>query len=179
MTVSLPSLGGAAGAALMVVALAILIGLPAWIATPILALRRGSTARTAILVVATLATALLIVSAVSVTLSASTALSASQVCLNGSGPEPPQTCFTGTQAFWVSVLGIGWGPIALAFTVGAPAWVMTLTQTARQRQWGWFTAALLFSPVAALLYAFFGAGRPPSAATPVSPATPQEPAPAM
>jgi hypothetical protein len=181
LTVSLPpSVGFFGGAALIFVLLAFLIGLPAWIATPVLAARRGSSARTAILVVSVLATALLIVSIVGVTLSASTALSAPQVCLNNAGPGPqaPQTCFTGSQAFWVALLGIGWGSLAMVLLVSAPAWVMTLTQTARRRQWGWFIAALLFSPVAALLYAFFGAAPPPSTAAPASPAAPA-PAPAL
>ena len=176
-TVSLPSLSGPAPFALTLLALAFLIGLPAWIATPLLAVRRGSSARTAILIVSVIATALLIVDAVIVPL-ISPVFSAPEVCLNSAGPGS-QNCFTGTQAFWVALVGISWGPLAMALLVGVPAWVMTLTQTARWRQWGWFVAALLFSPVAALLYAFFGAGRPPTTAAPASPAAPQEPAPAI
>ena len=180
VTVSLPSLSGPASLVLILFTLAVLIGLPAWIATPILAVRRGSSARTAILVIAVIATALLIVSVAVIPLS-SQVFSAPEVCLNSSDPmsmNQTQTCFTGTQAFWVALVGISWGPIALALIVGAPAWVMALTQTARWRQWGWFVATLLFSPLAALLYAFFGASRPTPAA-PVSPAAPQEPAPAV
>lgn len=177
--VSLPTLSGPATFALIVLALAILIGLPAWIATPILATRRGSSARTAILIVAIIATALLLVGAVVVPLT-SQVFSAPQVCLNGIVGPGGQTCFRGVQAFWVALLGVSWGPIATSLVLGMPAWVMTLTQTARWRQWGWFVAALLFSPVAALLYAFLGAGRPPTSAAPARPiARDQEPAPAL
>jgi hypothetical protein len=177
--VSLPSLSGPGTFALIVVLLAVLIGLPAWIATPILAIRRGSSARTVILIVAVIATALLIIGVVVIPLS-SEVFSAPQVCLNGTGGAgSDQLCFTGTLAFWVALLGIGWGPIATSLALGMPAWVMTLTQTARWRQWGWFTAALLFSPIAALLYAFLGAGRPPAPAAPASPEAPAAPAPAV
>jgi hypothetical protein len=177
-TVMLPSLSGSAPFALTMLTLAVLIGLPAWIATPILAERRGSSARTAILVLAVIATALLVVGVVVIPLT-SQVFSAPEVCLNGTvGPDGGPLCFTGAQAFWVALIGITWGSIAVSLIAGMPAWVMTLTQTARRRQWGWFVAALFFSPVASLLYAFFGAGRPPAPATPASPA-PQEPAPAM
>ncbi|HEU0026577.1 MAG TPA: hypothetical protein VFQ25_05625 [Ktedonobacterales bacterium] len=178
-TVMLPSLSGAAPLALTILMLAVLIGLPAWIATPILAERRGSSARTAILVVAVIATALLLVGAIVIPLTAQV-FSAPEVCINGTGGSGGgPICFTGMPAFWVALLGVAWGPIAVALLIGAPAWVMTLTQTARWRQWRWFVAALLLSPVAALLYAFFGAGHPPAPAAPASPAAPAAPAPAV
>jgi hypothetical protein len=177
--VSLPSLSGPGSFVVIVVLLAILIGLPAWIATPVLAIRRGSSARTAILIVAIIATALLIVSVVVIPLT-SEVFRAPQVCINGAADaEGGQLCFTGATAFWVALLGVAWGPIATSLLIGAPAWVMALTQTARWRQWGWFTAALLLSPIAALLYAFFGAGRPPASAAPASPPAPAAPAPAV
>jgi hypothetical protein len=179
VTVFLPFGHGPTAFAIFPVLLAILIGLPAWIAMPILAIRRGSSARTAILIVSVIATALLILSGVIIATS-TPVFSAPEVCLNGAvGPNDGQVCFTGTQAFWVGLAGVAWGPIAMALFAGMPAWVMTLTQTARWRQWGWFVAALLFSPIAALLYAFFGAGRPPTSAAPASPSAPPEPAPAV
>lgn len=174
VTVTLPQLNGPAAAAMALAILAILIGLPAWIATPILALRRGSSARTAILIVAVIASAILLVSVLLLTTSSSEVLSAPQVCLSGSNSFQAQTCYTGDQAYWVALVGIAWGPISLALLLGAPAWVMTLTQTARLRQWGWFVFALFLSPIAALLYAFFGSGKPASAA-PITPT----PAPAL
>lgn len=185
VSVSLPWATAMATFPSVLLLLAILIGLPAWIATPILAIRRGSSARAAILVVSVIATALLIVSAVTIPLS-SEVFSAPEVCLasnamsatSSMSMDQAQTCFTGQQAFWVALIGVSWGPIALTLIMSMPAWVMTLTQTARWRQWGWFVAALLFSPVAALLYAFFGAGRPTPPA-PVAPVTPPAPAPAM
>ena len=161
ITVSLPQFSGATAFPLAVVALAILIGLPAWIATPILALRRGSSARTAILIVAVIASALLVVITLLVASSAPSVLNAPQVCLNDANPlTHAQTCYTGAQAFWVGLIGVTWAPIGLVSLLGAPAWVMTLTQTARLRQWGWFVFALLLSPFASLLYAFFGVSRP-------------------
>lgn len=164
--VSLPGLSGSATFSLALLALAFLIGLPAWIATPILSLRRGSSARTAILVVAVIATALLLVTTVLVPLGAADVFKAPQVCLNGYGGfDAPPVCYTGDQAFWVALVGILWAPLMLVSILAAPAWVMTLTQTARLRQWGWFIFALLFSPIASLLYAFFGASRPSGVAS--------------
>lgn len=171
VTVTLPSFSGNAAFPLALATLAILIGLPAWIATPILALRRGSSARTAILIVAVIASAILIVSVLLLSFNTSDVFSAPQVCLSGGGSYT-QTCFTGDQAYWVALAGVIWAPISLALLMGAPAWVMTLTQTARLRQWGWFVFALFLSPIAALLYAFFGAGK----ATPPAPAAPAAPA---
>lgn len=82
----------------------------------------------------------------------------------------PQTCYTGAQAHVVAWIGFLWTALAVLLLWGMPAWVMALTQTARLKQWGWFIAALLFSPIAAMLYAFFGASPRPTSG---------EPAPAM
>jgi hypothetical protein len=158
--------------ALTIIALAVLIGLPAWIGSPILALRRGSSARTTILIVAVIASALLIISVVVIPLTSSV-LHAQDVCLGNSSvnssvtntlssPALPSNCYTGDQAFWIALAGITLPPTAVALLLGMPAWIMTLTQTARLKQWGWFVAALLFSPIAALLYAFFGARNRPT-----------------
>jgi hypothetical protein len=66
--------------------------------------------------------------------------------------------FSGNAAFPMAMA-------TLAILIGLPAWIATLTQTARLRQWGWFVFALIFSPVASLLYAFFGASKPSGVAS--------------
>ena len=177
VTVTLPGLSGNAAFPLALVALAILIGLPAWIATPLLALRRGSSARTAILIISVIASALLIVTILLLSANIGDVLNAPKVCLSGTGDLQAQTCYTGSQAYWVALIGMTWAAIGMTMLVAAPAWVMTLTQTARLRQWGWFIFALVLSPVASLLYAFFGSPRPPASLAPEQPVA--APAPAL
>jgi hypothetical protein len=153
---------------LMIVLLAILIGLPAWIGGPILAQRRGSSSRTAILIVAILASALGIVGLAAVGIT-SPALRTPETCIGSTGPGFP--CFYGGQAKLVALLGIGFGPLLASLLLGLPAWVMALTETTRRKLWGWFVVVLLCSPIAAMLYGFLGAGaqpRPP-AGSPASP----------
>ncbi|MGZ3682051.1 MAG: hypothetical protein ACXVDI_26125, partial [Ktedonobacterales bacterium] len=148
-------LGGGAlsSAGLMLLLLAILIGLPAWIASPILAQRRGSSARTAILIVSIIASAFVIVSLVVPSLS-SPALSTPATCLGSGGAGQP--CVYGGPAKVVALLGIGFAPLLASLLMGMPAWVMALTETTRRKRWGWFVAVLFFSPIAAMLYGFFG-----------------------
>jgi hypothetical protein len=45
------------------------------------------------------------------------------------------------------------GPVA-----GVAGWVLALIQTVRTGRWGWFIAALLLSPLAALAYGLWGPG---------------------
>lgn len=156
------SLGdGAAAGGLMLLLLAILIGLPAWVGSPILARRRGASSRTAILIVSILASALLIVSVVSAFFTP--ALFTPETCINGSDP---QVCYYGGQATLVALAGIALPAVLSALLVGMPAWVMALTETAQSRRWRWFTVILLFSPIAAMLYGFRGAQRKPPASAP-------------
>ena len=150
---------------LVILLLAILIGLPAWVGSPILAQRRGSSARTAILVVAIIASALLIVSLVIPVLS-SPALATPETCLGSGGPGATSICFYGSQAKLVALLGIGVPPVLMAVFIGMPAWVMALTETAIRKRWGWFVAVLFLSPIAAMLYGFRGAQPRPTAAPP-------------
>ncbi|MGO8950097.1 MAG: hypothetical protein ACLQUY_21060 [Ktedonobacterales bacterium] len=152
---------------LMIVLLAILIGLPAWIGGTILAQRRGSSSRTAILIVSVLASALGIVSLVSVFLT-TPALATPETCINSTSPGSP--CFYGGPAKLVALLGIGFAPLLASLLIGMPAWVMALTETTRRKQWGWFVAVLLVSPIGAMLYGFLGAQPhppviPPAAST--------------
>jgi hypothetical protein len=176
ISLSAPLMSAPFSLALPLLALAFLFGAPVWVATPILAMRRGSSARLAIMIVSLLATALLFVDLV-IALTQAPLFIATGVCLTAS-ISATGACYTGTQGALVALLGAGWAPLAGALLVSAPAWVMALTQTARWRQWGWFVAVLFLSPVATLLYALFGAERPARIA-PASPARPQEPAPAI
>jgi hypothetical protein len=150
---------------LMLVLLAILIGLPAWIGGPILAQRRGSSSRTAILIVSILASALGIVGLVAVAL-ISPALATPETCINSTGPG--SLCFSGGQAKLVALLGIGFGPLLASLLVGMPAWVMALTETTRRKLWGWFVVVLLVSPIGAILYGFLGVQPHPPAVPPAS-----------
>jgi hypothetical protein len=153
--------GSHTSAGLVIVLLAVLIGLPAWIGGPILAQRRGSSSRTAILIISIIATALGIVGLVAVSLT-SPALATPETCINSTGAGQP--CFYGDQAKLIAVLGIGLGSVLASLLLGMPAWVMALTETAGRRRWGWFVGVLCFSPIAAMLYGFFGAPpRPPVA----------------
>ncbi len=142
------------GGALTFLLLAILIGLPAWIASPILAQRRGSSARTVILIVSIIASAFMVVSLITPFVS-SPALTSPQTCLALAGPS--QTCYYGDQAKLAALIGIGIAPLLASLLLGLPAYVMALTETARRKRWGWFAAVLVFSPIAAMLYGFFGA----------------------
>ena len=161
--------------ALILITLAVLIGLAAWIGEPVRALKRGSSSRTAILILALLTTALLIASVVISLRGAGLVLNAPEVCIGGWGVsiyEGAPNCYVGAHAYWLGVLGVTWPGITASLLLTTPVWVMTLTLTARLKQWGWFVAVFLFSPIAALLYACFGAGRPatPASAAPISPA---------
>jgi hypothetical protein len=150
VALSFPPQGPMLAIGAMLMLLAVLIGLPAWIASPILAERRGATGKTPIIVVSVLATALLVVTLVSVSVF-SPALRTPQTCFNGIGP-----CVTGPEARLVALVGIGLMPIVSALLVGMPAWTMGLVQTARSRHWGWFAAIAMLSPVATLLYGVVG-----------------------
>jgi len=164
ITVSLPPHAPVLAFAGVLLLLAVLIGLPAWIAAPILAERRGASGRTAILVVSVISTALLLVTIFSVVV-LSPALTSPKTCLNGTGGDGvPQTCVTGSQAVWLAALGIGFTPVLAAFIVCLPAWTMALTRTVRGRRWGWFSAVLLLSQLALLLYGFLGSERRPAPA---------------
>lgn len=158
--------GGLFSAGLVILLLAILIGLPAWIASPILAQWRGSSARTAILIVSIIASAFVIVSLVAPLLT-TPALSTPAACLGSGGAGQP--CVYGAPAKLVAVLGIGFAPLLASLLMGMPAWVMALTETTYYKRWGWFAAVLLFSPIAAMLYGFFGA-------SPHAPTAPPAPA---
>ena len=147
---------------LVVVLLAALIGLPAWIGGPISAERRGSSSRTANLVVSIVASALFLVTLLT-TFVLSPALATPETCISSTAPDFP--CFYGVQAKLVAVFGVSFGMVRASLLIGVPAWVMALTETGRHRRWEWFAAVLLLSPFAAMLYAFFGGQqRPPAAA---------------
>jgi hypothetical protein len=144
--------GSGSSGELLIGLLALLIGLPAWIGGPILARRRGSSSRTAILIVSVIACAIGIVG-VAADFLISPALTTPETCISSTA----QTCFYGDQAKLVALLGIGFGSVVASLLIGMPAWVMALTETAGRRSWGWFIAVLCTSPFGALLYSFLGA----------------------
>lgn len=149
--------------------LAVLIGLPAWIASPIMAARREDSSKTPILILSIVAAALLAM--VVYVLLTSPALATPVVCFRTTNQS--STCVTGSQARTLAALGVSVGPLLLSIIAGLPAWIIGLTRTLYTRRWGWFVAILLLSPVAGVLYGFLG---PEHAATTVSapPATPPE-----
>jgi hypothetical protein len=160
--ITAPALGSQpTSLAIWLLSLAILSGLPVWIATVIRANRRDISSQGPILISSVLATGLLIVDLI-ITYGQTTALPAAQVCY----ASAKGLCFSGGAGFLAAFVGIGWGPIVAAIVAGAPAWVMALTQALRWRQWAWLGATLLFSPVAAALYALFGIEKPATTAIP-------------
>lgn len=157
MTVTLPTSNMFLAPAITFLLLAVLIGLPAWIASPILAERRGAAGKTPILVLSILASALLIVGVVSVFFSP--AFSTPQTCFNPGGfgaGDANQTCVTGAQAHWLAALAIVSGIWLAALAINLPAWTMALVRTARRHSWGWLIVIVLLSPFATVLYGFLG-----------------------
>ncbi|HEU0026578.1 MAG TPA: hypothetical protein VFQ25_05630, partial [Ktedonobacterales bacterium] len=104
--------------ALPLLALALVIGAPVWIATVVRADRRGASAQVAILTVSLLASALLLVD-LFILFSEISPFSATQVCLGGATNQAP-ACVTGTRGLLVALVGVGWGPLAGAILAGAP-----------------------------------------------------------
>jgi hypothetical protein len=155
---------------LVLVLLAVLIGLPAWIGGPILAQRRGSSSRMAILIVALLAIALGIVYLAFVAVGLLVpAFATPETCIGSTDFGAP--CFSGGWAKLVALLGMGFPPLLYSLLLGMPAWVMALTETTRRKLWGWFVVVLLCSPIGALLYGLRGTGAQPhpTAGSPASP----------
>ena len=145
--------------AVPLLALALVVGLPLWISIPLSAERRGRTIRALLMIIALLATALLTVDMI-ILLSQIGPLSAPQVVCLSDGSGGAYACYRGGRALLLALAGTGGASLVGALLAGTPAWVIALVQTARWRRWGWFAAVLLFSPIAALLYACFGPSQP-------------------
>jgi hypothetical protein len=140
---------------LMSLALALLIGLPTWIATITYDSERGSNPQAAILVTGILATGLFVVD-LAVAYSLAEPLHNTSVCFNSAaGP-----CFSGLWGGLAAIFGFGRLPFVGAIIAGTPAWAMALIQTARWRQWNWFWRVLFLSPFAAATYVLFGPDKP-------------------
>lgn len=156
---------------LAVVGVAIAIGAPAWIASPILAARRGASSKIPILTLASLSTALLLLTGAAALFSP--VLATPRMCISvGSSVW----CGTDAQAHLMAALSLAFGPVLVSGIVGFPAWVMALVRTARVRRWGWFVAILLLSPVATLVYGVFGPEQERPRASDVNPPTHGQPA---
>lgn len=172
MTVTLPTSNIVLAPAITFLLLAVLIGLPAWIASPILAERRSVAGKTPILVLSILASALLIVGVVTVFFTP--AFTTPQTCYNAGGfnaSDPGQICVTGAQAHWLAAFAILAGTTLTALAINLPAWTMALVRTARRHSWGWLAAILLLSPFATVLYGFLGDRGPTAPTLPAAPAT--------
>lgn len=141
--------------ALASLALALLIGLPTWIATVNSGSRRRNHPQAGILVTSLLACGLVVVDlAIAYLLAAS--LPDAPVCFHAAaGP-----CFSGPFGALAAIFGFGLMPFLGALLAGTPAWVMGLIQTSRWRQWRWFWAIFFLSPFAAAAYVLFGANNP-------------------
>lgn len=151
--------------ATLLIGLALVTGAPVWLRAPLQTPWRRNSPGVAIFVVSLLATVLLLVDAI-IIFSDIALFSKSTVCLAGTA-----SCASGPLGMTLVGAAIGWWAALAAVVVGAPAWIMTLRQTARWRQWGWFAFALIFSPVASLLYAFFGASKPSGLKSATTPST--------
>jgi hypothetical protein len=69
----------------------------------------------------------------------------------------PEQCVTGPAQYDFSApIVIGLALLGLSFFCWLIAWVTGLFTTARIKQWGWFAAILLLSPVATFFYSLFG-----------------------
>ena len=165
----------------LVLLLAILIGLPAWIVGPILAQRWGAFARAALLIVSIPASACAVFSLVSLAIRYPV-FTASETCF-WSPPVPNQPvadpyCTFGAMAPLMAVFGVAFFPLLASLFLTIPAWVMALAETSRRQRWGWFVAVLYGSPIAAMLYGLLGAWSLPASAlgalAGASEATPQE-----
>lgn len=176
LTLTVPTIGPLLSNGLLVLLLALLIGLPAWIIGPKLAYRRGATARTPLLIASLPASACAILAVVSV-LARYPILFATETCVLA--PQPPNQpaadpwCMYGFMAVVFAILGVASLPLLAACLLTLPLWVMGLTETDRQQRWGWFIAVLFFSPVATALYGLFGGSgkgaQPPALTTAAGP----------
>jgi hypothetical protein len=144
--------------------LGILIGLPAWIASPIFAARRGASSKPVILPPAVISAALLLVSIYNAAVNG--VIASPKTCFGG---DSNSNCVTGPYAGWVALLGVIIAPALICAVVNLPGWITALIRTARIRAWGWFAAVLLLPPWTTLLYGFLGPEQPHSPATPPQP----------
>jgi hypothetical protein len=141
--------------AVWLLALALVIGLPVWIATVVRTHNSGKYPQLALMITSILASCLLIGDMAVAFLQAS-AVPNVPVCFGSA----TGTCFSGAIGALAAIVGFGWIPWLGAIVAGTPAWIMALLQTARWRQRNWFVAIFLLSPIAAALYEIFGADKP-------------------
>jgi hypothetical protein len=144
---------------LLVLLLAILIGLPAWILAPKLARRRGASARMALLITSLPASVSAALALVCV-LVRYPVLAATETCF-WAQQAPGQVaadpaCNYGGAAQLFAIVSVAFLPLLATCLFTVPAWVMGLAETDHQQRWGWYFAVLYLSPIAATLYGLFG-----------------------
>lgn len=176
LTLTVPTGAALFSNGLLILLLALLMGLPAWIIGPKLARRRGASARTPILIASLPASACAILAAISV-LARYPVLAATETCFwppqppNQPAADPP--CMYGYMAVVLAILGVAALPLLATCILSIPAWVMGLAEADGQQRWGWFIAVLFFSPVATALYGLFGGSgkgaQPPALTTAAGP----------
>jgi len=167
LAITLPASGPIFSNGLLVLPLAILIGLPALIAGPILARHWGAFARAALLIVSIPASACVVLSLVSLAIRYPV-FAASETCFwNPPVPNEPvgdPSCTFGAMAPMMAVFGVAFFPLLASLFLTMPAWVMALTETSYRQRRGWFVAVLYASPIAAMLYGLLGAWSLPASA---------------
>ena len=170
LTLTVPTGGPLFSNGLLVLLLAILIGLPAWIVVPDLARRRGASARLALLITSLPASVCAILAIVPL-LIRYPVLTTTETCFwspQYPGPHPAidPSCTFGGMAQVMAIFSVAFLPLLAACLFTIPAWVMGLAETDRQQRWRWYFAVLFLSPFAVTLYGLFGGKAWLSARTP-------------
>lgn len=176
LTLTVPTGGPLFSNGLLVLLLAILVGLPAWITGPNLARRWGASARLALLITSAPASVCAAFSVVSL-LIRYPVLTATETCFwQPQLPNQPVAdpwCTFGGSAQMMAIFSVAFLPLLATCLFTIPAWVMGLTETDRQQRWRWYFAVLFLSPFAATLYGLFGGNSQPPAPTPAAASSPE------
>lgn len=155
----------------IVLLLAILIGLPAWILGPKLARSRDAWASVTLLIISLPASVSAVLSLVCV-LVRYPVLASTETCFwlqqPPGQPAAGPACNYGALAQIFATVSVAFLPLLATCLLTIPAWVMGLNEAERQQRWRWYFAMLFLSPVAVTLYGLFGEHARQSAPTSAS-----------
>lgn len=169
LALTVPTGGPLFSNGLLVLLLAVVIGLPAWIIVPNLARRRGASARRALLVTSLPASVCALLAIVPL-LIRYPVLTATETCFWSpqipNQPVADPSCWFGGSAQMMAIFSLAFLPLLATCLFTIPTWVMGLTETDRQQRWRWYFAVLYLSPFAVTLYGLFGGKARLSARTP-------------